>query len=360
MNYQDTFTWKEIKETPKIFDRVAIANADSMKRLVKEINESGITNFIAAARGASNHAVVYFKYLMEVMSNYTVGLSAPSIVTLYKGKIDYSNSIVLGCSQSGMAEDVLEVVRKGNEQGAITVAVTNNPESPVAKEAKFHLCCMAGEKYSAVSTKTFSAQLYILLWLASELSGNKNNLFYLKHLKVDIEHIIPEIDALTTEYAEKFKDVQQGFVLSRGLTYAIALEASLLLQETGYVHMSGYASSEFYHGPLAMANGNTPVIIYCAKNDGDDEVQSMIRAEQIKCIEKMIALSVPVVLVTNDSILTGRYSKCNYAFINFGLNEEFVIFAFALFAQMFACKISCLKGNNPDAPRSLEKITVTR
>ncbi len=360
MNYQETYTWKEIKETPKIFERALIANESVMKELVSEIRKSKITNFVAAARGASNHAVIYFKYLLELMSNYTVGLSAPSIVTIYKGKINYANSIVIGCSQSGLAEDVLEVIKKGNEQGAITVALTNNPDSPIAKESKYHLCLMAGEKKSSVATKTFSSELFILLWLASELSKNKDNLFYLKHLKAEINHIIPEIDALTTKYLDGFKDINHGFVLSRGLTYAVALETSLLLQETCYIHMSGYASSEFYHGPLAMANETSPVIIYCAKNDGEEDVQSMLRAEQIKCIEKMLSLKVPVLLVTNDSILIGKFRKCKDAFLNFGLKEEFAIFAFALFAQMFACKISCLKGNNPDTPRALDNITITR
>ncbi len=360
MNYQKTNTWKEIIETPKIFERALIANETVMNNLVSEIKKSKITNFVAAARGASNHAVVYFKYLLEFMSNYTVGLSAPSIVTIYKGKINYSNSIVLGCSQSGLAEDVLEVIKKGNEQGAITVAITNNPDSSVAKEAKYHLCLMAGEKKSSVATKTFNAQLFILLWLAAELSKNKDDLFYLKHLKTEIKHIIPEIDFATSKYLKDFSEVNHGFVLSRGLTYAVALETSLLLQETCYIHMSGYASSEFYHGPLAMANESSPVIIFCAKNDGDEDIQSMLRAEQIKCIEKMLSLKVPVLLVTNDSILTGKFRKCKDVFLNFGLREEFAVFAFAIFAQMFACKLSCSKGNNPDTPRALENITVTR
>ena len=331
-----------------------------MKELVTAIKLSKSTNFVAAARGTSDHALVYFKYVLEVNSGYTVGLAAPSVVTLYKGKINYANSIIIGCSQSGKAEDVLEIIKKGNEQGAITIAVTNDIESPMAKQAKYHLFCNAGLESSVAATKTFSAQLFLLLWLASELSGDKVAIKLLRSLSKEITHVMPQIDQLTTKYADKFKDMQSGFVLSRGITYPIALEASLKLQETCYIQMKGYAGSDFYHGPMAMVNESTPVIIYCAKNNGDEEMQSIVRADQIKCIKQMLSLKAPVLLVTNDIVLTGKFAKCNDALINFSVSEEFAMFAFALFAQMFACKISCAIGNNPDSPRALKKVTITK
>jgi len=360
MNYKETIMWKEINETPEIFSHIQQDNAEVMAQLVKAIKGSKASNFVAAARGTSDHALIYFKYLLEINSNYTVGLSAPSVITLYKGKINYANSIVIGCSQSGKAEDVLEVIKKGNEQGAITIGVTNDINSPIAKEAKYHLFCSCGEETSVAATKTFSAELYLLLWLACELAELKENLAVLKNLDKEIKHVIPQIDELTTKYAEKFKFMKSGFVLSRGVTYAIALESTLKLQETCYIQMKGYPGSDFYHGPMAMVNAETPVIVYCAKNNGDEEMQSIVRADQVKCIEKMLSLGAPVLLVTNDCVLTGKFPKCNDALINFSFEEEFTMFTFALFAQMLACKISCGIGNNPDSPRALKKVTITK
>lgn len=360
MKHSETLMWKEINETPRIFGEIQQANAGVMANLVKAIKNSNAKNFVAAARGTSDHALIYFKYVLEVYSEYTVGLSAPSVITLYKGKINYANSIVIGCSQSGKAEDVLEVIKKGNEQGAITIAVTNDVNSPMAKEAKFHLFCNAGLESSVAATKTFSAELYVLLWLAAELSENKEQLLYLKNLKQEIEKVIPKIDALTTKYADKFKDMQSGFVLSRGVTYPIALEATLKLQETCYIQMKGYAGSDFYHGPMAMVNEKTPVLIYCAENMHDSEMKAIVRADQIKCIEKMLSLKAPVLLITNDVLLTGKFSKCNDAYFEFSVPEEVCMFAFAIFAQMLACKISCAIGNNPDSPRALNKVTITK
>ncbi len=360
MKHTETLMWKEINETPRIFNEIQKENASVMAELVKAIKAGNARNFVAAARGTSDHALIYFKYVLEVNSEYTVGLSAPSVVTLYKGKINYSNSIIIGCSQSGKAADVLEVIRKGNEQGAITIAVTNDKESPMAKEAKFHLYCSAGLESSVAATKTFSSQLFIMLWLAAELSENKEQLLYIKNLHTEIQKVIPQIDVLTTKYADKFKNMKSGFVLSRGVTYPIALEATLKLQETCYIQMKGYAGSDFYHGPMAMVNETTPVIIYCAENTGDAEMKAIIRADQIKCVEKMLSLNAPVLLVTNDVLLAGKFNKCNDALFEFGVPEEVCMFAFALFAQMFACKISCGIGNNPDSPRALSKVTITK
>ncbi len=360
MRHTDTLMWKEINETPRIFGEIQQENSQVMASLVQAIKAGKAKNFVAAARGTSDHAMIFFKYVLEVNSEYTVGLSAPSVITLYKGKINYSNSIVIGCSQSGKAADVLEVIKKGNEQGAITIAVTNDKDSPMAKEAKYHLYCNAGLESSVAATKTFSAQLFVLLWLAAELSEHREDLMMLKNLRTEIEKVIPQIDVLTTKYADKFKDMQSGFVLSRGVTYPIALEASLKLQETCYIQMKGYAGSDFYHGPMAMVNENTPVIIYCAENTGDSEMKNLVRTDQIKCVEKMLSLKAPVLLVTNDVLLTGKFGRCNDALIKFSVSEEVCMFAFALFAQMFACKISCGIGNNPDSPRALNKVTITK
>ena len=361
MKHTETLMWKEINETPKIFSEIQSVNADVMKSLVNEIKSGNARNFVAAARGTSDHALIYFKYVLEVNSEYTVGLSAPSVVTLYKGKINYANSIVIGCSQSGKAADVLEIIRKGNEQGAITIAVTNDLESPMAKEAKFHLYCSAGVENSVAATKTFSSELFLLLWLSAELSDNKEQLLYLRNLHTEIQKVLPQIDAQTTKFTDKFKDMQGGFVLSRGLTYPIALEASLKLQETCYIQMKGYAGSDFYHGPMAMVNESTPVMIYCAENNsGCAETKNLIRADQIKVIEKMLSLGAPVLLITNDVLLAGKFNKCNDALLSFSVPEEVCMFAFALFAQMLACKMSCAIGNNPDSPRALNKVTITK
>ncbi len=354
MDYKQTNMWKEIQGVPDVFADMYGANVDTISTLIKTIKDSKIKNFVVAARGASKDAVVFFKYMLEIYTSYTVGLSAPSVITLYRGKIDYSNSIIIGCSAKGNSEDVLEVLKKGNEQGAITIGITNAPDSPIGKEAKFTLLCKAGEENSAFAIKSYHSELYLLLWLASGLAGLKYNIFSLKTLRDEIIHVMPQIDALTTLYAQKYKDIKAGFVVSRGLTYTVALETALLLQKTGYINVKGYAGSNFILGPNQMITKDTPVIMFCAKNHGDEELQAMVRADQIKTIEKISTLGAPMLLITNDCVLTGKFNRCQDALINFSTSEEISVFAFTLFGQMLACKISCLVGNNPDKPRPID------
>lgn len=360
MFYKDTLMWKEISETPSIFAKEKALNGKVVAELVSKIKASGITNFVAAGRGTSDHALIYFKYVLECNSPYTVGLAAPSVITMYDGKTDFSNSVIIGCSQSGKAADVIEVIKRANAQGAITVAVTNDDTSPMAKEAKYHLYCAAEEEKSVAATKTFSAELFNLLWLAAELSGNEKLIVATDGLSAEINKIIPEIDKLTTVYADKYNRMKSGFVLSRGITYAIALEATLKLQETCYIQMKGYAGSDFYHGPMAMVNDKTPVFIYCAKNATSAKNAEIVKADQKKCIDKMLELSAPVLVITNDESFAKEYPDADVAFISFDHGEEIMMFAFALFAQMLACKISCGIGNNPDSPRALNKVTITK
>ena len=362
INYTDTLMWKEINETPKVFSNIIPFNEETINKIVKEIKNKKITNIYAVARGTSDHALIYFKYAVEIMCGIPVALGASSIVTLYNGAINLKDSLVIGCSQSGKAADVLEILKKANSQNGFTVAVTNDTESPMAKEAAYHIYCGAGAEKSVAATKTFNAQLYALLYLAAKMSGNSNIEKVLSVMDKKAENDLPLINNLAGRYAEKYKSMKSGFVLSRGVTYAIALEATLKLQETSYIQMKGYATSDFFHGPMAMVSETTPVIIYAPRyNFTDKSLAENFFNDEVKGIEKMLSLKAPILLVTDDKKLDEKYSGiCDTALIPESENEFFSMFNFALFAQMFACRVSCGIGNNPDSPRALNKVTITK
>jgi glucosamine--fructose-6-phosphate aminotransferase (isomerizing) len=361
-NYTDTLMWKEINETPKVFSGIIANNDTVINNIVEEIKKRKITNIYAVARGTSDHALIYFKYAVEIMCGIPVALGASSIVTLYNGAINLKDSLVIGCSQSGKAVDVLEILKKANSQNGLTVTVTNDINSPMAKEANYHIYCGAGEEKSVAATKTFNAQLFALLLLASKMSGNSNLESNLKLLDKKTKKDMPKLDLITDKYAPKYQSMKSGFVLSRGVTYAIALEATLKLQETSYIQMKGYATSDFFHGPMAMVNETTPVLIYAPRyNFTDKTLADNFFNDEIKGIDKMLSLKAPVLLITDDKKLNDKYSEiCDTALLPESENEFFSMFNFALFAQMFACKVSCGIGNNPDSPRALNKVTITK
>lgn len=358
---KSTLMWKEINETPLAFSKIKKNNQKVMENLLIDIKANPINGVYAAGRGTSDHALVYFKYVCEIFAGIPVAYAGSSIVTIYNGKLNLKNQLVIGCSQSGKAADVLEVIRRANSQGAITVSVTNDENSPLAKEAKYHLFCSAGEEKSVAATKTFSTQLYLMLYLASSLAGNQKAIDMLDTYTNELPSIMEVISSETEKLAPNFISMESGFILARGVTYPIALEGALKLQETSYVQMKGYPASDFYHGPMAMINSDTPVFIYAPKfGYSDNSLAENHKNDQVKCIEKMIELGAKTVIITDDSDYQKYSDKACVSMLPKACCESFAMFNFALFAQMFACRISCGKGRNPDSPRALNKVTITK
>lgn len=362
MDYKSTLMWKEITQTPNVFKAFSGNNAQKIKSAAEEIKAKGIKHIYAVARGTSDHALMFFKYAMEIECGIPVTLGACSVVTLYEGALDLSGSLVIGCSQSGRAADVLEIIKLAKSQGAMTLSITNNEDSPLAAEAAYHLFCSAGEEKSVAATKTFSAQLFALLSLVAAVKNSDKIQSALNGLAEKAAIDIEKIDTAASACAKDYMGMKSGFILSRGITYAIAFEAALKLQETSYIQMKGYATSDFFHGPMAMVSDKTPVLIFAAKYGFDNGALAKNHLDdQIKGIDKMIELGADTAVITDDSRLLEKYKgQAKFYLIPAGQSEYFTMFNFALFAQMLACKISCGIGNNPDSPRALNKVTVTK
>ena len=361
MNYKDTYMWKEISETERAIADFNAVNAKTIAEVVADTEKHGVKNVCLAGRGTSDHALFYFKYLVEIMSEYTAGYVAPSVVTMYDGKVNFAGNLVLGCSQSGYAADVIAVIERANEQGAVTVAITNDTESPLAKAAKYHIYLNAGKEISVAATKTFSVQLYAMLNLACALAHRDDLTAKYAGLSEKIAKFFTEANEFTDADADRLKTMKDGFCLARGLAYPIAFEGGLKLQETCYIRMRGYAMSDFYHGPMAMVDEGTHVFVYAPEYTGVNADLAAAHVADVKrCMDKLTSLKADVTLIT-DSKAYGEYAGAAHIdeFASFG-DEKIAMFAFALYAQMLACKISCAIGNNPDSPKSLNKVTVTR
>ena len=349
MDYRDTSMWKEINETPAIFGRIIGANADTMKKLVAEIKAGKSNNFVAAARGASDHALIFFKYALEVNSNYTCGLSAPSVITLYKGKINYSNSIVIGCSRSGKAADVLEVIKKGNDQGAITIAVTNDTESPIAKEAKFHLFCAAGAENSVAATKTMAAEVLVLGLLVLGLADKYDQIPALEKIPDKLASLATRYDEIK-DLARKISHQKNVIILTRGPMQGIGREVALKYKECCYVMSHFYSVSDFMHGPLAIVEEGSSVLML-APND------ECVR-DYIEMATRLSLLGATVTAITDTNEVS---CVSNYSFVmpeREDMITDAVLYAFV--GHILCYEIAFDKGLNPDVPRNLKKVTITK
>ena len=344
-----TLMMKEIGSQPDVLEKVLLENSEQVKKLCSEIKNRKIKFLYMAARGTSDHAAVYTKYIMETHTGIPVAFAAPSVITVYGGKPNLADALVVGISQSGKAEDVLEVIRHARLQGALTASITNYDSSPLAVESEYHFRCYAGEEKSVAATKTFTAQMMVMAMITAELSGNDNLLNELRQVPAKLSELIKETDYID-KVAGKFKAMEECFVLSRGTNYSIALEGALKIQETCYVRAKAYAISDFYHGPLALLDDEIPVFVIAPKGKISGDAKALMRV--------LNKYGIQTVAVTNDISISKTASLV--ISIPKGITDFTSPFLSAVAMQIFACRLSIAKGLDPDNPRNIKKVTITR
>jgi len=340
---------EEIREQPVALERCIRENTEAIKKIIEEINKQDIQWIYIAARGTSNHASIYGKYIIESELGIPVALAAPSVFTLYNRTLKFKNSLVIAVSQSGKAADALEVIRSANKQNALTVSITNSPDSPLAVESKYHLCCSAGPEKSVAATKTFTTEMMLFAQLTAEWAKNST---MSKNLSLVPERVsgILENSSVIESFVPRYRFMNECFVLSRGTNYAIALESALKIQETTYSRAKAFAVSDFQHGPIAMIDRNIPVIIYAPNGPSFGDTAAIIN--------KLTENNIELIVISNDE---NALSKGTSSFAIPQTNDDIVSpFYNAVVAQLFACNLSLAKGLNPDSPRMLQKVTVTK
>lgn len=340
---------QEIMESVEAVRRCGDSNKPVIAELVKALNKKKPAAVVLAARGTSDHAATFGKYLMEIYKGIPCALAAPSVYTLYDGMLNLKNCLVIGISQSGEAADVLEVIKAGNKAGAITVGITNNADSPLAHTAAWHLDCCAGPEISVAATKTFTTQLYIMTALTAAWSKNKELSADLRRLPVLLQKTL-QTEKQIGGIAIRYRFMNECFVLARGIHYPIAEEIALKIKETTYAKAQAYAISDFQHGPIAMVTENAPVIIIDADNKSAADINTIL--------EKLREKKADITMITNRP---GPDERANVV-IHIPEGAEGVTAAFCGIAamQLFACNLSVDKGIDPDTPRGLSKITITK
>ena len=345
-----TLMLKEILEESKILPTLEEVNASTFSGLCEVLRKRKIKNVTLAARGTSDHAAIYGQYLLSIVCGVTAGLAVPSAISLYGADIDLSDTLVIAISQSGKAADALAVIEAGNRHGAETLAITNYTDSPLAKAAKWHLFCNAGEEKAVAATKTFTAQLALTYLLAAHWAKREDMLSAFPSLAEKLNELAKKAEKEIKSIALPYRYMDNGFVLSRGIGYPIALETMLKIQETCYARIKGYSSADFYHGPIAQIERDTPVILYLLKGSAFNDNMEMAN--------KLRGLGVEPFIVTDSKELHAE-APCSYL-IPEADHELAAPIILAEFAQLFAEALCALKGLDPDTPRNLNKVTVTR
>ncbi|MBR5515833.1 MAG: SIS domain-containing protein [Clostridia bacterium] len=341
---------KEIREQPEVLARVLNTNKAAIEAAAAAIKARGdITNVVFAARGTSDHACIYAQYLYQRYLGIPCGLATSSVNTKYGATVNYKNTLVIGVSQSGMAKDVLAIIEMAKATGGLTVTITNNEESPVAKAGDFHLFIDSGHEASIAATKTFTSEMYLLAKLGQVWSGNEELAGELDMVPAAVAQLLDYLPDQVLSTVERFRFMREGVLVGRGMTYPIALEGALKIMETNCLKISGYAISDFQHGPLAQLNKNGLCIVLAANGACLDDAKIVI--EKVKPTEAEV-------LVITD---TDDFDDMPLVFKLPKLPSDNVSpYLFAVCVQLIAMELTKVRGIDPDVSVVLNKITVTK
>jgi glucosamine--fructose-6-phosphate aminotransferase (isomerizing) len=300
------------------------------------------------ARGTSDNAAVYGRYLAEAHTGRLSTLAAPSIATTYKRRLDLDGVLAVALSQSGRTEEIVETLAWAKDCGARTVAITNGGEqSPLAQVADLALCTLAGEEKAVPATKTYTTQLAALAVLGLGL-GADVNADDLQRVPDAVEKLITDpgdLEAIVEGLADK-----PGVVVSgRGLAFSTALEVALNLKEACYLHAMGLSYADLLHGPIAVVDADTPAILVAAG-------EGPTLAGTVALAERVTGAGASAFTVGGGPAL----SRVSTAALNGPDLPEWVApLGLIVPGQLLTEALARRLGIDPDAPRGLNKVTQT-
>ena len=308
-----------------------------------------------AARGSSDNASTFGRYLLEGLAGLPTALAAPSLYTLYNTPPRLSNSLVIGVSQSGAAADVIAVLKEGRKQHAVTLAITNTAGSPMTQAASHVLLLNAGLEKALAATKTVTGQCAAYALLAANLAPESTLKNDLIQLPAHIQHVLTMEDALA-HAAQAWEGIERVVVIGRGYTYGASEEIALKLKETCFIAAEAYSAADFLHGPLAMIEPGYPVIVLLNHDETlDTTLQFMQRVLQRG--GNVLCLSTTPAAASTQDLQAGEGALHVLAIGD--MPSLLANIAFIAAGQLFAMHLSILRGHNPDVSRGVTKVTVT-
>jgi glucosamine--fructose-6-phosphate aminotransferase (isomerizing) len=338
----------EIREQPLTLARLVREGRDEAEALGQAVRERAPAFVMLAARGSSDNAARYAQYLFGLENRLSVALAAPSLFTHYATPPSLAGALVMGVSQSGQSPDVVEVLREGRRQGALTAALSNDPASPLVQAAEFRLTLRAGEEHAVAATKTYTAQLAGLAMVSAAIAAREDLWRELQELPARVEETIAQARGLEAA-ARLVAPASRLVVVGRGLNFATAFEVALKVKETSYLTAEPYSSADFLHGPIAMLDRDLPVLLVSSGAPFPELRDLAARAR---------AAGSPVLALSDDA---GLLAAADAALPLAGAAPDWLAPVTAVvLGQLFALALCQARGLDPDAPRGLRKVTLTR
>lgn len=342
MMTSQTYMRREILDIPQATARLLSEGRSAIKAAAQDLERANPLNILTVARGSSDHASMFLKYACEIELGIPVASVGPSVASIFGAQLKLGSSACLAISQSGKSPDIVSMAASARKQGALSIAITNEPDSPLADACEHTVHIKAGVEKSVAATKTF---------VTSAVAG----LALLAHWKKDAK-LIAAVDALPETFSNavnydwpelraSLKDQESLYVLGRGPSLAMSNEAALKFKETCRVHAESYSSAEVLHGPVSIVGGGYPVLALAARDATEASIVSV--ADQL-------ADGGASVFITSDKAKSAN--ALGFAPTGHPLTDPLsLIVSFYAFIEKLA--LDC--GFNPDQPRNLKKITET-
>lgn len=338
---EQTRMFTEAAEAAQVVSRQLTANASRVEEAAERLRAFAPRAVVTCARGSSDHAATYAKYLIETQLGVLTASAAPSISSVYRRPQQLNDVLYIAISQSGKSPDLLTNVEQAKAAGALTLAFVNVEDSPLAEMADLVIPLQAGRELSVAATKSYIGSLTAILHLVSQWADSSS-------LKT-VLNTLPDAlsQAWTLDWsaaAEAFKPVNNLFVIGRGLGFGIAQEAALKLKETCGLHAEAFSAAEVKHGPMAIVGRAFPVLVISQQDEtqaGTDKLVSEFRRRGARVLiadESEQTDSLPVVAGAHPVVAP--------------------ILAIQSFYRM-ANALSIARGYHPDEPPHLNKVTET-
>jgi glucosamine--fructose-6-phosphate aminotransferase (isomerizing) len=339
----------EIRQQPQVIRALLDQELDNVQRIARELRARPIKYVIMGARGTSDNAARYGQYLLGAHNHLPVGLATPSLYSVYHEPPQLEDALVIGISQSGQSPDIVSVLSEGRRQGAPTLAITNDAKSPLAAEADCVIDLHAGEERAVAATKTYTAELAALALLSCALSEDSGRLNALGRIPAALESALGDEQQVASA-VQRYRYMRTCVVLGRGYNYATAFEIALKLKELNYLDAEPYSSADFMHGPIAVVGSGFPALVVAPSG----KMYATMRDFALELASRGAEL-----LVISD-----RQELLNEAVTSLPLPEGIPEWLSPIVAvvpgQLFALHLTLVKGNDPDQPAGLQKVTITR
>jgi len=339
----------EIHEQPGALRRLLQEGRKGAGEIADAVRRYRPRFVMVAARGSSDNAARYAQYLFGVRNRLAVGLAAPSLFTHYDAAPALEGALVLGISQSGQSPDIVEVLHRARSQGALTVAITNDPVAPLAEAAEYQLPLLAGKERAVAATKTYTTQLVALAMLSAALDGPDSVWEEIAALPERVSETI-DLNQRLSDDAAKLKESDRMVVVGRGFNLSTAFEIALKIKETSYVMADPYSSADFQHGPIAMLDETLPLLVVAPGENAVTDMSELLRRAHRAGAPLVALTDQPDLKTVAEAVLT----------VPRDMPEWLSPVTSVVAGQLWAHALTRARGLDPDAPRGLAKVTLTR